>query len=83
MPEHTELPWAIDGDEPAFIIDANDEEIIAVHRIGRERAELIVRAVNGHAALLESCKHMLDYCPPGLMSSLQAAIDKAEGKLGA
>ncbi len=30
--------------------------------------------------LLEACKHMLDYCPAGLMQSLEAAIRKAEGR---
>ena len=29
--------------------------------------------------LLEACKYMLDYCPAGLMQSLEAVIAKAEG----
>lgn len=29
--------------------------------------------------LLEACKHMLDFCPPGLLADLKAAIQKAEG----
>ncbi len=45
------------------------------------RDEIIANANLLAAApeLLEACKHMLDFCPSGLMRDLRAAIAKAEG----
>ncbi len=60
MSEHTKLPLKAVRDGTAFVIYSDDFDIIGVvdtdSSHDKERAELIVRAVNAHDKLLAACK---------------------------
>lgn len=63
MSEHTPTPWDFEGGEDCCrivsYIDPKREQIAV--RLNEADAELIVRAVNSHGALLEAVKQAADY----------------------
>ncbi len=72
-------PWQRDGSH-IYGPDPNRHLICQIHYSGipaldAEKERVLLAAPD----LLEACKHMLDFCPPGLMPDLRAAIAKAEG----
>lgn len=90
----TSRPWAVGGTFPAssFIVEGSDVIAKCDSRDHRANAELIVRAVNSHEALVEALKALLeDYMAflgdgvteanePDLVTRVRAALALAEEK---
>lgn len=89
----TPRPWEVLKTSYGYSIDHNNgkerncfEEIVEAGKVNKANAELIVKAVNNHAALLEACREALKclenpptdntYC----INQLSQAIANAENK---